>query len=566
MKTFEDAGININGKEGQFKTLCPKCSKKRSKNPTEECLSVNTDSGLFKCHHCGWAGALDGFKRTAMPTYKDREYSIPTYRAEEWELSQEAMEFFAKRGISETTLRLNHIGSKMGKLAGEECEILSFPYIKDKIVNVGYRSMESKTFRFFPGAEMCFYGMQNLFTADCLNTKQLVICEGQIDMLSFYEAGITNVISVPQGSPFQEGRTTIPKLEYLEDPFFMALAPEFDEIIIATDNDYAGKALAQELANRLGVERCSRFHFEESKKDANEILTQLGKESLVSGILNRTPMLQGLVIDIQERMLNYYNKGFDHGLISGIDAFDNVFTLGFPYITLVTGIPEIGKSMFLDNILIGYALNNGVHTTIFSPETKPMEFHVARMVAIKTGQVIGTPEDMDRISYNDYMDAVKWVDRHFTFLEPKSNNLEEVIALFKASILKNGSKICVIDPFSRIRIEGENERMFIRNMLNELSEFAVRHKVHLFIVAHPTKPDMTKPKNPTEIKDVPIVTPYDIKGAGEWFDSSDFIISLWRTRQVDDAPIRAYVLKSKYHHLAKSYKYAEMRINNFRLS
>lgn len=566
MKTFADAGIDTKGREGQFKMTCPKCSKKRSKNPDEECLSVNTEAGLFKCHHCGWSGALDGFKRAQMPTYKDREYAIPTYREQEWELSQDAIDFFAKRGISETTLRLNQIGSKFGKLAGEECEIISFPYIKDKVVNVGYRSTESKTFRFFPQAEMCFYGMQNLFTADCLNTKQLVICEGQIDLLSFYEAGITNVISVPQGSPFQQGRTTTPKLEYLEDPFFMALAPEFDEIIIATDNDYAGKALAEELANRLGVERCSRYHFEESKKDANEVLTQLGKEAVVSGLMKRTPMLQGLVSNIQDRMLNYYSKGFDVGLGCGIEEFDKVFTLGFPYITLVTGIPEIGKSMFLDNILVGYAEQNGIHTTIFSPETKPMEFHVGRMVTIKTGKSIGTPDDIDRIDYNEYMEAVKWVDKHFTFLEPKKNSLEEVIALFKASILKNGSKICVIDPFSRIRIDGENERMFIRNMLNELSEFCVRHKVHLFIVAHPTKPDMSKPKNPTEIKDVPIVTPYDIKGAGEWFDSSDFIISLWRTRQVEGAPLRAYVLKSKYHHLARSYKYAELKLSNFRLS
>jgi twinkle protein len=565
MKTFEEVGINLNGREGQFKTQCPKCSSKRTKNPGEDCLSINTELGLYKCHHCGWSGALEGFKRLALPSYKDRDYATPVYRSEEWELSETAIEFFAKRGISETTLRLNQIGSKMGKLAGEECEIVSFPYIKDKIVNVGYRSTESKTFRFFPQAEMCFYGMQNLFTADCLNTKQLVICEGQIDLLSFYEAGITNVVSVPQGSPFQEGKTNTPKLEYLEDPFFMALAPEFDEIIIATDNDYAGKALAQELANRLGVERCSRFYFEEGKKDANEVLTQLGREAVVGGVLKRTPMLQGLVGNIQERMLNYYNKGFDSGLTTGIEAFDEVFTLGFPYITLVTGIPEIGKSMFLDNILLGYAKEHGLHTTIFSPETKPMEFHVARLVSIKTGQSIGSPDDIDRISYNEYMDAVKWVDRHFTFLEPKANSLQEIIALFKASILKNGSKICVIDPFSRIRIEGENERMFIRNMLNELSEFCTRHRVHLFIVAHPTKPDMAKPKNPTEIKDVPIVTPYDIKGAGEWFDSSDFIISLWRTRQVDNAPLRVYVLKSKYHHLAKSYKYAELKLSNFRL-
>lgn len=41
------------------KQTCPKCSGNR-KNKRDRCLSVKIESDciLFKCHHCGWSGAI----------------------------------------------------------------------------------------------------------------------------------------------------------------------------------------------------------------------------------------------------------------------------------------------------------------------------------------------------------------------------------------------------------------------------------------------------------------------------------------------------------------------------
>ena len=57
---IEKQGIKLNSYEdGQQKVICPECSHIR-KNKTEPCLSVNinSDTILWKCHHCEWQGGM----------------------------------------------------------------------------------------------------------------------------------------------------------------------------------------------------------------------------------------------------------------------------------------------------------------------------------------------------------------------------------------------------------------------------------------------------------------------------------------------------------------------------
>ncbi|XP_066341108.1 primase homolog protein-like [Miscanthus floridulus] len=56
-------------------------------------------------------------------------------------------------------------------------------------------------------------------------------------------------------------------------------------IILATDDDHPGQALAEELARRLGKERCWRVKWPKKNdtdtcKDANEVLMFLGPQAL----------------------------------------------------------------------------------------------------------------------------------------------------------------------------------------------------------------------------------------------------------------------------------------------
>lgn len=560
--TFEEVGIDTGGIVGQGKTTCPKCSPFRKKKH-EHCLSFNTELGVAKCHNCGFAVATKGF--SLKEGYTRKNYTIPVYKYRE---SDAVTEYMASRGISETTLKANKVGG--ADLFGDE--EIAFPYIKDKVVNVKYRRLNSKSFRLVPGAEKPLYGLQNLFEDGVLSTKKIFITEGEIDALSMYEVGFPYTLSVPNGAGVEEeGKPqTTPRFEFLDDPDLVAIIGEMDEIVLATDSDYKGRRLAEELAKRFGIERCSRVSFPPDCKDANEVLVKYGADALVDCVLMAKPMLTGIVTvkDLRETALEFYKHGLEPGMPCGIDAIDEVFTLQLGLLTLVTGVPESGKSVVLDNMLAGYAKLNGLRSAIFSPETKPPELHLARLASIHNGFKFGTPEDAERMPYREYTESLEWIDEHFKFIQPRKNTLEEIMALAKVSVLQHGTNILVIDPYSRIVMESENEHRFIRNMLNELSEFGAKYNVHIFVVAHPVKIEpVGRTSNPLDIKDYPVVTPYNIKGASEWYNSADFILSLWRTRRLPDAPNRLYVLKSKYYHLAQSYQYAEVYYDaaNFRL-
>jgi twinkle protein len=61
-QTWADLGIDIPyGRHGDVKTQCPKCGVPGQRtNWRDRSLSVNVDSGLFRCHYCGWKGKLGG--------------------------------------------------------------------------------------------------------------------------------------------------------------------------------------------------------------------------------------------------------------------------------------------------------------------------------------------------------------------------------------------------------------------------------------------------------------------------------------------------------------------------
>jgi DNA primase len=64
-----------------------------------------------------------------------------------------------------------------------------------------------------------------------------VVCEGQLDLISLFEAGITNVVA-PQGTAFTENQARILK-RYVE------------EIVLCYDSDRAGQKAADKSLNPL---------------------------------------------------------------------------------------------------------------------------------------------------------------------------------------------------------------------------------------------------------------------------------------------------------------------------
>jgi len=81
---------------------------------------------------------------------------------------------------------------------------------------------------------------------------------GEMDKLALEEAGFMNVVSVPDGAPAKVKEAAVPapdadtKYSYLWN--CRAVLDQATRVLMATDNDPPGHALAEELARRLGTQ------------------------------------------------------------------------------------------------------------------------------------------------------------------------------------------------------------------------------------------------------------------------------------------------------------------------
>ena len=331
MKTFNDYNIDVGNKTaGKLKTKCPQCSHKR-KNKSDKSLSVDIDKGLFNCHNCGWSGTTKFQKK--------QEYIKP--QNIKVNLNDRVIDWFSKRGITEPTLKHWKIGESLEYFpqVGKKRRAVNFNYYRNKeLVNVKYRDAE-KNFKMVSGAELIFYGLDNIVEMDTV-----YIVEGEMDALSLHEAGIYSVCSVPNGASKGNAR-----LEYLDNCF--QYFEKKKQIIICTDNDKAGIELRNELARRFGAYKCKYVEFGDFK-DANEVLISKGAETLRNYIKDAKnfPLEGVLNIDnIWQNVLNYNENGVTNYSI-GLPNSDNWFKLAFGEWTVVTGIPNSGKSDVVDQI------------------------------------------------------------------------------------------------------------------------------------------------------------------------------------------------------------------------
>ena len=305
--TFRDYGIIIKKNSGQAKVKCPKCSHERKKK-SDPCLSVNIDEGIWNCHNCGWKGTLK------QNNYMENiTYTKPKVRPKVSEYSKDILAFFNYRSISERTLIKNKVGEGLEYMPqlGRETNTIQFNYYKNgELINVKYRDGK-KNFKLVKDAEKILYGLDDITECD-----EVIIVEGEMDKLAYYEAGYENCVSVPNGASNM-------KLDYLKD-----FPDNLKKVYIATDNDEPGRKLAEELSRRLGRDICYRVNFKEFK-DANELLEKKGKEGVKESIKKaKAYPLEGVIgvdsfnLDIDD----LYNNGLSRGDLTGHRNFDNIFS------------------------------------------------------------------------------------------------------------------------------------------------------------------------------------------------------------------------------------------------
>jgi twinkle protein len=540
--------------EGNQKIPCPDCSHTRRKR-NEPCLSVTIerDRAIWLCHHCRWSGAVnqraDHRPRRRQPVRTVKPTATPG------DPTPALLQWFAQRRISETPVLRNRIWAARNYLPmlGAEVECIAFPYFRNgELVNIKFRALAQKAFALVKGAELIFYGLDDI--ADC---KSAIIVEGELDKLALEEAGISNVVSVPAGAPPKVGADELDP----EDGRFSYIAAcaeyldRLERIILAVDNDGPGVALAEELARRLGKERCWRVTWPDSGdvrcKDANEVLLMHGADAVRECIEGAEPYpIAGLheVLDFADETLALYHDGRRRGLSTGWESLDEFMTIRPGELSVITGVPGSGKSEFIDALAVNLARDHGWRFAMCSFENPPAE-HIAKLAEKYSGLPFwdGPTRRMSEVELERAMD---WIADRFSLIrfDDEAPTIEAILEKARAAVMRHGIRGLVIDPYNEIehrRPVNMTETEYISQLLGKVKRFAQHHGVHVWFVAHPAK--LQRDSTGTR----PIPTLYDISGSANWVNKADLGIVVHRDSGKDPTRTQIRVCKVRFKSAGK---------------
>ncbi len=537
MQTIEINGFVIDNfnqhglDEGKTQGTCPLCSSTRKpENQKQKCASYDWERGLGTCHNCDKSFQLHTYERkgTSEKTYVKPEAFVVQ------EVGSKVEEWFKTRGISHKTLHELRVteGSEYMPQTGKSENVIKFNYFMgDNLINVKYRDGR-KNFKLYKGAEKVFYNIDSI-----VGYEYCILVEGEMDVLALHEAGISNVISVPNGATLNTNNLDYLDacIDYFEDK---------EKIILATDSDEAGVALQTELIRRLGSEVCFLATFDDCK-DANEYLIKHGPEKLVSRITNAKPVpLENVTTfrDIEDEITDFVRNGFKPGFQVGLSNFDDIFSTYTGQFITVTGIPSSGKSDFVDRMVVGYNRNYEWKTAFASPENQPTYLHAHKLMR-KCWGGMPTAADIYSDRWNQIADHC---NTNFFHIDMERYTLEAVLKKGAELVKRKGIKCLVIDPFNKVRSNDQSGdvNVYTLEYLQKIETFAKKYDVLVIVVAHPTK--MYKDAN-GKIEEP---TMYNIKGGGEWYDASYH--GLLIHRDYEAKTVKAKVLKVKFQNLGEN--------------
>ena len=498
-------------KSGENPQPCPACSQDRTKKNAKP-FSYNAQTGLGHCQHCG------------KSFYRKPENAHKSFIRPLWEnttnLSDKVLEWFLSRNIGQETLLNMRVtdGTEWMPHKQAEMHVIKFNYFREgQLINIKFRSGD-KGFKLVKDAEKIFYNLDGI-----KGQKEAYIVEGEMDALTFIQNGITNVVSVPNGAT--KGQNN---LSYLDNSW--TYFEKIEKVFICTDHDENGENLANELARRIGVEKCYRIDLS-PYKDANE---QFCKTSKLDISRSKPFPITGVysVDDHWEGLLTLLKNGFPTGWKPRGELGNHISF--FPgYTSIITGIPGHGKSEILDQILIQLAIDYNLRGGFFTPENWPTELHIIKLVEKLIGKSAFKANQLELTKAKEFLS-----DRMFWIYPEEGYKLETVLDKIRQAVLKYGIQWYVIDPWNKLEHHDDSTN-YVSRCLDLISNFNKKNGTHAFLVAHPTKMKFNHDESKYEVPGL-----YDISGSANFFNKADIGLSIYREQEQHSNTL--YVQKVKF--------------------
>lgn len=444
-------------------------------------------------------------------------------------LTTAAIEYAHSRGISRSTLETMGAGSDVAffpRVLKAKAPAIQFPYFQDgRLVNVKYRSFPAKDFIFTKGGKLCFLNQDTICQA-----KTVYIFEGEFDAAAAIEAGLPpgQVTSVPNGArdrkaDREEGdEAGEPRgYGYVAEALKAGLR-KAERIVWCGDNDGAGHWLRQDMVRMLGPAKFWYVLWPEGIKDANDYLLAHGPDQLRE-ILTKGPVpwpVEGLfrMSEIPDPPpLTLWDPGWSE--------WEGKVRLAPGKLSVFTGHPTHGKTSFVLQMWFQVAKRYGVRVVFASFETSEKPDQQIALRQLWAGKLLR------EMNPAEIRAADAWIDEHFIWvIHPQRRpTLEWILQMLEVAVVRYGACVFILDPWNRLessRPAGVMETDYIRDCLVTLDNFAKTMNVHVMILAHPAKTDISARGKPPELQ--------DIAGSKHWDNLPDQGFVIFRKKVFED--------------------------------
>lgn len=466
------------------------------------------------------------------------------------QMTDAALAFLEARGLDVELASSKGLFSEKAAGGGD---VLVFPFTRaGKVVNHKRRTLSGeKRFWQDKGAVKAAWN-EDCLRDDALIGQAVVITEGELDALAAIQAGHHRTISVPDGAPPPGNRSadevaTAPKYAWLEPIKPLLHKERVAEFIIAADGDENGGALLHDLALQLDRARCKYVVYPLAKdpdkrgrprlKDLNEVLEDYGALGVQQTLAKaRWLKLDGLyeMSEIPEPPPTVVWE-----LSSAFHLLNENMKLRPGDLSVGTGIPNYGKSTFANALWCDLIDQHGLKVVWASMEqaTKPDHRRALRNWKLGTSLPVSAAQ---------MQAADNWIQDHHLFVqipEDQDATLDRVLELGAAAAIRHGADAMVIDPWNELehlRDRHVSLTEYVSSSLREIRRFARSFRMHVMILAHPTKAvqgeggSYRRPRM------------YDISDSAAWYNKADLGFVVHRPNEQETQLV---VEKSRYHEI-----------------
>ena len=496
---------NFRIRNGQVKVeRCPFCNG--GQNGDYDTFAIGLHNGAWNCLRGKCTKKKGSFKELAEFFGEDssaaRGLAMPTQLVKKQfdkpnpddlhEITEEIITYFAGRRISEDTLK------DFGIAADDKGNIV-FPFYDENnvLTYVKYRkpqrhNKEDKTPKEWqmPNTKPILFGM-NLVAFN----KPLVITEGEIDCLSLYEAGCTNVVSVPAGCN---------NLDWINNNWDWL--EKFNQIILFGDNDEPGLDMVSTLMKRLGEDRCmipkeypeliyKGKDYNRACKDANEILFVYGAETLKQMVDACEPAPIKGVLDLAS--VPFVDPASVPRIMTKIPELDHMIGgLEEGGVSVFSGKRGEGKSTLAGPLML-QGIQQGHAVCAYSGELPAYKFLEWIMLQATESKYISYKTDPRSGKNICYVSPViqqrikSWLAGKFFLYDntvvQETSQTESILKVFEACARRYGCKLFLVDNLMSALTSADEENKAQAKFTAQLKAFASKYKAHVILVAHPRK-------------------------------------------------------------------------------